>query len=107
VTYNVCLKALHRAYRDLEEAQARCREAAHALATVRETLDQVLNVAYQQQSFGPLNDLFDQEEAALAVYQLSVSEVRKMEGRWLAVSFALACEEERMMAGHLPSSRMN
>jgi hypothetical protein len=69
VTYLICLDALHAAHRDLERARIECREAAHALATIRETLDQVLELAYQQQSFGPLINLFDEEEAALAVYE--------------------------------------
>jgi hypothetical protein len=59
-----------------------------------------------QRSFGPLTNLFDEEEAALAVYEQSVAEVRELEGRWLAVSLALVYEEERTMAGQLPSSRM-
>ncbi|MBQ0824173.1 hypothetical protein KBI52_28660 [Microvirga sp. HBU67558] len=107
MTYNVCLKALHQAYRDLEEARLNRREAAHALATIRETLDQALDLAYQQQSFGPLNSLFDKEEAALAVYEQGVTKVREAEGRWSAMSVALAYEKERMMAGHLPSGHMN
>jgi hypothetical protein len=106
VNYLICLDALHEAYRDLEQARIECREAAHALATIRETLDQVLELAYQQQSFGPLNKLFDEEEAALAVYEQSVAKVRELEGRWSAVSLALDCEKERVMAGRLPSDRM-
>lgn len=107
MTYSVCLKVLHEAYRDLEEAQIKCRKAADALAAIRETLDQTLDLAYEQQSFGPLNYLFDEEEAALAVYELSVAEVRQMEGRWSAVSLALVYEKERLLAGYLASSRMN
>jgi hypothetical protein len=64
-----------------------------------ETLDQVLELAYQQQSLGPLTNLFDEEEAALAVYEQSVAKVRELEGRWSAVSLALAYEKERTMAG--------
>jgi hypothetical protein len=105
VTYNVCLEALHAAYCDLEEARLNCREAAHALATIRETLDQALELAYQQQSFGPLTMLFDEEEAALAVYEQSVAKVRELEGRRSAMSLALAYEKERTMAGQLPSRR--
>jgi hypothetical protein len=78
------------------EARLRCREVAHALATIRETSDQALDLAYR-----PLNNLFDKEEAALAIYERSVAEVRTMEGRWSAASFALAYEKE-LMAGHVP-----
>jgi hypothetical protein len=106
MTHSICLNALHEAYRELEQVRLRCREAAHALAAIRETLDQMLELAYQQQSFGPLNNLFD-EEAALAVYELSVAEVREMEGRLSAVSLALVYEKERMLAGNLSSNRMN
>jgi hypothetical protein len=106
VTYLICLDALHAAYRDVEQARIECREAAHALATIRETLDQVLELAYQQQSFGPLTNLFDEEEAALAVYEQSVAKVRELEGRWSAVSLALAYEKERTIAGQLRSDRM-
>jgi hypothetical protein len=107
VTYLICLDALHEAYRALEEARLRCREDAHALATIRGTLDQALDLAYEQQSFGPLNDLFDEEEAALAVYEQGVAKVRDAEGRWSAMSVALAYEKERVTAGQLPSSRVN
>jgi hypothetical protein len=104
VTYLICLDALHAAYRDLKQARIERREAAHALATIRETLDQVLELAYQRQSFGQLTNLFDEEEAALAVYEQSVAKIRELEGRWSAVSLTLAYEKERTMAGQLPSS---
>jgi hypothetical protein len=107
VTYNVCLKALHEAYHDLEEARLRCREDAHALAAIRGTLDQALDLAYEQQSFGPLNNLFDEEEAALAVYEQGVAKVREAEARWSAMSVALAYEKERVTAGQLPNNRTN
>jgi hypothetical protein len=107
ITYLVCLDALFEAYRDLEEARLKCREAAHTLATIRETLDQTVELAYQQQSFGPLTNLFDEEEAALAVYERTVVKVGEAEGRWSALSVALAYEKERMMAAQLPRSQMN
>ena len=107
VTNFVCLDALHEAYNDLEEAQLKCRTAAHVLATIRGTLDQALDLAYEQQSFGPLNNLFDEEEAALLIYERAVAKVSEAEGRWCALSVALVYEKERMMAGPLPHSRMN
>jgi hypothetical protein len=107
VTYLICLNALHQAYRELEETRLRCRGAAHALTTIRETLDQALDLAYQKQSFGPLNNLFDEEEAALASYEQSLVKVRETEGRWAAMSLALAYERERSQAGQVFSTRAN
>ena len=66
-----------------------------------------MELAYQQQSFGPLTNLFDEEEAALAVYERTVVKVGEAEGRWSALSVALAYEKERMMAAQLPRSQMN
>jgi hypothetical protein len=107
VTYLVCLVALHEASREFEEMRLKYRQDAHALATIRETLDQVLEIAYQQQSFGPLTSLFDQEEAALAVYEQAVANVRDAETRWAALSLAMAHERERLTAGQLPPNRIN
>jgi hypothetical protein len=107
VTYFVCLDALHEAYNDLEEAQLKCRTAAHVLATIRGTLDQALDLAYEQQSFGPLNNLFDEEEAALLIYERAVSQFAKAEERWFALGAALAYEKELMLKGQASRSRMN
>jgi hypothetical protein len=107
MTNLVCLDALHEAYDELEQARLNCREAAHALATIRGTLDQALDLAYQQQSFGPLNKLFDEEEAALAVYEQAVAKVGEAEGRWFALSVALAYDRERSQAGQVFSNRAN
>jgi len=107
MTYLVCVDALFDACHDLEEARLKCREAAHALATIRETLEQVLDRAYQQQSFAPLNKLFDEEEAALAVYEQAVAKVHEAEGRWSAMCVALAYEKERMMSAQPLLTRMN
>jgi hypothetical protein len=107
VTYLICLDALHEAYRALEGARLKCREASHTLATIRGTLDQALDLAYQQQSFGPLNSLFDEEEAALAVYEQGVAKVREAKGRWSALSLALGYEKERLETGQMSSSRAN
>jgi hypothetical protein len=74
---------------------------------IRETLDQALDRAYQQQSFGPLNSLFDEEEAALAAYEQAVPKVREAEERWAALSLALAYEKERLATGQVFSSRAN
>jgi hypothetical protein len=107
MTSLVCLDALHQAYRDLEQARLRWREAADTLAAIRETLGQTVDLAYEQQSFGPLGTLFDDEEAALAVYEQAVSRLAEAEERWFSLSAALACEKELMLKGQVSGSRMN
>jgi hypothetical protein len=92
VTRLVCFGAFRQATCELEKAQLRYRVAAHNLAAVRETLSQVLDTAYQQQSFGPLNTLFDQEEAALTVYERAVDNLAQAEERWCALRVAMAYE---------------
>jgi exonuclease VII small subunit len=105
VTSLVCLGPLHDARRELEKARRRYWDAAHALTTVRETLDQAVELAYQQQSFAPLGNLFNEEEAALAIYERAVSALAEAEERWLALSAALA--HEKMLMGQVSRSRMN
>jgi hypothetical protein len=107
MTSLVCLDALHQAYRDLEQARLRWREAADTLAAIRETLGQAVDLAYEQQSFGPLGTLFDDEEAALAVYEQAVSTLADAEERWFALNAALAREKELMLKGQVSRSRMN
>jgi hypothetical protein len=107
MTSLVCLEALHQAYRDLEQARLRWREAADTLAAIRETLGQTVDLAYEQQSFGPLGTLFDDEEAALAVYEQAVSTLADAEERWFALNAALAREKELMLKGQISRSRMN
>jgi hypothetical protein len=107
VTYLVCLNALHEAYRELEGERLKCREDAHALTTIRETLDQVLELACQRQSFGPLASLFDEEEAALAVYERALIRVKNAEQRWTALSLALSHEKERLSGGLSSPNRIN
>ena len=48
-------------------AQGNCKRGQNGLALVRERLCQVLEQAYGQQSFAPLQVLFWDEEAALSV----------------------------------------
>ena len=107
MTYTVCANALREAYRALDEARRARREAAHTLATIRETLDQVLEIAYEKQTFGPLNRLFDEEEAALATHEQSIAVVNEAETRLSALSTALSFEDERITAGQISPSRMN
>jgi exonuclease VII small subunit len=105
VTSLVSLGPLHEARRELEKARRRYRDAAHALTTVRETLNQAVDLAYQQQSFAPLGNLFNEEEAALALYERAVLALAEAEERWLTLSAALA--HEKMLMGQVSRSRMN
>jgi hypothetical protein len=106
LTNLVCLEAFNEAYRDLESARLRYSKAANDLAVSREKLDYVVECAYRQQSFGPIEALFTEEEAALAVYEEAVAGLAQAEGRWWALRMALAYEQELMRAepagrGHL------
>ena len=103
----VCLEALREACRDLENARLRSSKAAHALATVREKLDQVVDLAYQQQSFAPSETLLSEEEAALAVYEKAVARLTEAEGRWCALSAALALEKELMLSGQFSRNQLH
>jgi len=107
MTYSVYANALRDAYRALDEARRARRKAANTLATIRETLDLVLETAYQKQTFGPLNRLFDEEEAALAAQELAIAMVREADRRVSALSTALAFENGRITAGQVSPGRMH
>jgi hypothetical protein len=107
VTSLVCFHALHEANCDLEKARFRYRIAAHALRTIRERLDEALEQAYRQQSFGSLGNLFDEEETRLAVYEKASANVAEAEERWCMLRAALAYEKELMRAGPLSLKRLN
>jgi hypothetical protein len=107
MTNLVCLDALHEAYDELAQARLRWREAADALATIRKTLGQAVDLAYQQQLFGSLGTLFGDEETALAVYERAVSMLAEAEERWFTLSAALAYEKDMMLKGQVPRSRLN
>jgi hypothetical protein len=83
------------------------REAADTLAAIRETLGQTVDLAYEQQSFGPLGTLFDDEEAALAVYEQAASKLAEAEERWFALSAAFAYEKEQMLVEQTRFNRLN
>jgi hypothetical protein len=107
ITNLVCLDALHEAYDELEQARLRWREAADALATIRKTLGQAVDLAYQQQLFGSLGTLLGDEETALAVYERAVSMLAEAEERWFALSATLAYEREMMVIGQVPRNRLS
>ncbi|PVE23514.1 hypothetical protein DC522_15310 [Microvirga sp. KLBC 81] len=91
----------------MEKARLRYRLAAHVLRTIRERLDQALEQAYRQQSFGPLGNLFDEEETRLAVYEKACANVAEAEKRWCMLRAALAYEKGLMLAGPLSLKRLN
>jgi hypothetical protein len=105
MTSLVCLDALHEAYRELEQARFQWRETANAFATIRNRLNQAVNLANTRQSFDPLGTLFGDEEIAKVVYDRAVSKLVKAEERWFALSAALAYEKALMGQGS--RSRMN
>ena len=107
MTNLICLEAFREATRELEEAELRCRQAAHNLASIRAKLEQALDHAYREQSFGPLNPLFAKEEAALVRYEQEAYTLTEAEERWCALRVALAYERELMQEGQLSRKRMN
>ncbi len=107
VTHLICLEAFREATRELEEAELRCRQAAHDLASIRAKLEQALDHAYREQSFGPLEPLFSKEEAALVLYEQTEARLAVAEERWCALRVALAYERELMQEAQLPHKRLN
>ena len=107
MTNLVCLEAFREASLDLEKAQLKYRQAAHDLARVDEKLEQALHHAYREQSFGPLNSLFSEEEAALALYEQAAAQLTEAEERWCALRVALAYERELMQEGQPSRMRPN
>jgi hypothetical protein len=103
----ICLPALNEASRKVESAQCRCGKAAAALMKCRSELDRVVERAYEAQSFGPINGLFNVEEAALAAFEQARTELAQAEERWWALKVALAYEKRLMAAGSMSRNRLN
>lgn len=103
----ICLEAMNAAYRDLEEARLKHDKAVHRLVAIRETLDRAVDIAYRRQSFGPIEELFSEEETALSAYEQAVATLNEAERRWLALKVALAYEKELMLAGTSACKRLN
>ena len=100
----ICFEAFREASRDLENAHLKYGQAALDLAGIRKELEQALNHAYQEQSFGPLDPLFSREEVALTRYEQAVAKLTEAEERWCTLRVALAYEEKLMVGGQ-PSRR--
>jgi hypothetical protein len=81
---------------DLDRARFRCAQAYEVLTGVREGLDRVLDDAYRVGSFRPVEDLFREEEAALARYEAAVVRLRAARERCAGLRVALANERELM-----------
>jgi hypothetical protein len=103
----MCLEAFREATRELEKAQLKYRQAAHDLTSVREKLEQALDHAFQEQSFGPLNPLFTKEETALALFEQATAKLTEAEERWCALRVALAYEEKLMREGQPSRKQLN
>lgn len=103
----VCFDALREAVREVEKAQNRYRQASCALARVRAKLDRAVEQAHEQQSFSPLGNLFDEEEAALAIYEQAKARLASAKERWRDVGAALAYEKEQMLAGRWSRNHLN
>lgn len=105
LTCLICLDALAQASQDLKDA--RCRYAQAALTVVREKLEQVISRAFAQQSFGPIEALFCEEEAARRAYEEAVAQLTQAEERCLTLRAALASEQALMLMGALPRQRLH
>ena len=103
----VCWDAHDRARRDLTEARRRYARAMLALTAAREKLEPVVEQAFAQQRFSPIEDLFREEEAALKVYEAAVAQLVEAEGRYFSLSAALAYEQELALKGPLPRQRLH
>jgi len=86
VTLLVCLSAFAEAQRELERARSRAAEAALVLAKCRHKLDQVVDHAFRQQKFSPIEALFCEEEAARRAYKWAAKRLVRSKGRWFAAS---------------------
>jgi hypothetical protein len=104
MTHLICLEAFREASRNLENAHLKYRQAALDLASIREELEQALNHAYREQTFGPLDPQFSKEEVALTRYEQAVAKLNEAEERWCALRVALAYETSLMQEGQ-PSRR--
>ncbi|MFC4172997.1 hypothetical protein ACFOYU_13150 [Microvirga sp. GCM10011540] len=102
----LCLKALDEACRDLKEARFRYAEAALALAQARGKLEQVVDKAFEQKRFRPIEALFCEEEAALKVYEEAVAALTRIEERCCILRLALAHERMLMVIG-VPRQRFH
>lgn len=81
---------------ELDGARCRCTHAREILTGVRERIDRVLDDAFREGSFHPIEDLFREEEAARARYEAAVARLAVARERWAGLRVALATERELM-----------
>jgi predicted nucleic acid-binding Zn-ribbon protein len=81
---------------DLDRARLRCRQAREDLTSIRERLDRVLDDAFSKGSFRPIEDLFREEEAALARHEAAMARLAAARERCAGLRLALASEREQM-----------
>ncbi|EIM30223.1 hypothetical protein [Microvirga lotononidis] len=101
----VTLGLVAEAAADLDRARCRCTQAREILTGVRERLDRVLDDAFREGSFRPIEDLFREEEAALARYEEAAARLAAARERCAGLRVALATERELMRQldpGHRP-----
>jgi hypothetical protein len=103
----VCLPALSGTFNELEGVRRDCKAARERLMAIRESLDRVLDDAFRRQCFGPLEHLFQKEEAAMAEYGRLAARLAAAEERWCAVRAALAYERDLLASGPVPRHRLN
>ena len=103
----ICLDALQGASRTLKDVRLVYAQAALDLTVAREKLEPAVEQAFAQQSFGPIEALFREEEAALKVYEQAMAQLAQAEARWLALRAALAYEQTLVLMGSVPRQRMH
>jgi hypothetical protein len=103
----VCLAAFDEASWAVEDARNTCGKAATALTACRAVLGRAVERAAKEQSFGTINALFDEEEAALATYERAKAKLAQAEQRWCAMKAAFAYERKLMAAEALAGTRLN
>ncbi|MBO1905469.1 hypothetical protein J4G37_11250 [Microvirga sp. 3-52] len=79
---------------DLDTARSRCTKAREVLTGIRERIDRALDDAFRAGSFRPIEDLFREEEAALARYEAAASRLAAARERCAGLRLALATERE-------------
>jgi hypothetical protein len=107
MTNLICLEAFREASRNLENAHHKYCQAALDLAGIREELEQALDHAYREQSFGPLDPLFSKEEVALTRYEQAVARLTEAEERWCTLRVALAYEEKLILGWQSSRRQLN
>ncbi len=107
VTVLVFLSAFVEVQRDLDRARRAVAEAKLALTICREKLDCVVDHAFAQRKFGPIETLFREEEAARKVCERAMKHLARSEERWVSMRAALASEEEQAQAWPILRHRLH